>query len=203
MLGVYPECGPTDRDSVGAPVWKSTSTDTVKSVKFVKVWKTVRVERCSPGYYVSLRSNPPLVWPEQGTRAARIGYVTTSVAWSCDATHVARHPQAGQHVQLGTGDCLADISQDQDGHDGWPFTRFMLLREPTALSSLQYAPTQLGSPGAAEMLDTPGPDGRPWPWQAFIGAAEYVSPDQTVEPTTTARALLQTKIDQVRASVRW
>lgn len=187
VLGYWPLCGPTSLDHEGQPVYVHSGLDQVKAIARAKVWKTVRVERCSPGYFVSLRSDPPLVGYEQGEREVRTGYVTSAVSWSCDGAHVAHHPDAGGHVSLGTGTCLADLPATQTGHNGWPFLRILKLHDPTPLASLQYTPDQLGSPGPTMvMMDHVGADGRPWPWQAFIGAVEYVSPDLSAEPTSTA-----------------
>lgn len=185
QLGRYPECGPNARDGEGAYIYKRDG-ETLKSIKAVKLWKTVRVERCSPGYYVSLRSNPPLVWPEQGARGLRLGYVSTAVAWTCDGAVIARHPNAGFHADLGVTDCIADVPVQLTGHDSWPFIRFMRTRVPTKFTSLQYSAGQLGSPGTQDLWDSVGTDGRPAPWQAFIGAVEYVSSGIASEPTAEA-----------------
>lgn len=187
ILGVYPECGPTDRDAVGAAVWKSTLTDTVKSVKKVKVWKTVRLERCKPGYYVSLRSEPRLIWPEQGTRSIRTGYGSAKSVWTCDGLTVGHHPTNGTHIPMGVINCMADVSEPASGtHNGWPFIKVIKTAQPWFMSSLEYPGNNSGAPGVNEIWDAVGPDGRPTKWQAFIGAAEYESPDTSLEPTTQA-----------------
>ena len=194
LMGRYPECGPTDRDHEGQAVYVHNLADQVKAIASVRLWKTIRVERCSPGYFVSMRSDPPLKWPEQGPRGPRLGYVSSRVVWSCDpsSSQVARHPEAGAHVQFGALDCLADLtSVPDDPHKRWPFVRFLVTRHPTAMRSLQYSATQLGSPGPAELVDHVGSDGRPEAWQAFIGGAEYESPDLALEPTVEARALVE------------
>lgn len=197
VLGYWPLCGPTSIDHTGAPVYVHNVSDQVKAVARAKVWKTVRVERCASGYFVSLRSVPPLIWPEQGERVVRTGYITSAASWTCDGTQSAHHPGAGGHVLYGEQDCIADIPGDQDGHDGWPFLRVVALRHPTPMGSLQYAPDQLGSPGPLmEFHDHIGPDGRPEAWQAFIGAAEYVSPDLSVEPTMEALDLASSLVPQ-------
>lgn len=199
LLGNYPECGPTSRDHEGQPIWIRGLNDVVKSVKRVRLWKVIRVERCSPGYYVSMRSDPPLVWDEQGSRALRLGYVTTVSAWTCDGQTVVHHPNSGFHADLGVTDCIADVPDQSPGtHEDWPFIRFMRTSRPMRFLSLQYSPTQLGSPGAHDIWDVPGPDGRPVQWQAFIGAVEYTSPDESAEPTPQARALLGDVLENVR-----
>lgn len=190
ILGNYPECGPTEKDVNGYAVWKNRNIDQVQSIKKIKFWKTVRLERCKPGYFLSVRSEPSLKWPEQGTRSIRLGYVSSPAAFSCDASHIAIHPNSGFHVPLGVTDCIADVATPRSGtHDGWPFIRFLVTDLPWTMSSLQYSPGQLGSPGVNEIWDRTGPDGRAKKWQAFIGAVEYESPDETLEPTIQALEL--------------
>lgn len=198
VLGNYPECGPTSRDHEGSAVWIRGLNDVVKSIKSIRLWKVVRVERCSPGYYVSMRSDPPLVWDEQGSRALRLGYVTTVSAWTCDGRVVVHHPNSGFHADLGVTDCIADMPDQTPGaHEDWPFMRFMRTYRPMRFLSLQYSPTQLGSPGAHDIWDVPGHDGRPVQWQAFIGAIEYASPDESLEPTQQAQELLDDALGSV------
>lgn len=200
ILGHYPECGPTDRDSSGQAIYKHNAGDQVLSVKVVNLWKTIRIERCSAGYYVSLRSDPPLRFPEQGPRTVRLGYVSTVRAFSCNGLQATSHPRAeGNHFIFDPTDCIADIPTAQvlpppEEHFGWPFSRFMVTGEQREFSSLQYSAEQLGSPGASDLPDTTGFDGRPKPWQAFIGAVPYISPDATLEPTPD---LLQQIADQM------
>lgn len=191
-LGAYPECGPTERDSNGEAIYPHNA-GAPQSVKHAKVWKTVRIERCTPGYFLSMRSDPPLNHPEQGTRAVRLGYITSAVAWDCsNPSNTARHPLSPvAHYLFGLTDCVADIPQDQTGHDGWPFVRWMQTAHPWSMSSLQYSSGQLGSPGVAEMWDVVGADGRAEPWQAFIGATEYASPDFPAEPSNTVLGLVE------------
>jgi hypothetical protein len=188
-MGQWPECGPPSRDHEGEPVY--VNGNQVKSIKHAHVWKTIRLERCTPGYYVSMRSDPPLVWPEQGERGPRLGTMSSSVVWSCDGEQVVRHPDNGGHFLFeGELNCLADLSPVQTGAEGWPFLRFMTTRVPTKWASLQFG-TQYGTPGPIEVYDHTGRDGRPEPWQAFIGAVEYVSPDHAQEPTPAALQLVQ------------
>ena len=198
VAGRFPNCGPTSRDHEGFAVYHRGG-ETIKSVKSIRLWKTIRVERCTPGYYVALRSDPPLVWPEQGPRTVRLGYISTRAAWACDGSVIARHPSAGAHVDLGLTDCIADVPSQAVGHGDWPFIRILRTPRPTRMQSLQYSPAQLGSPGAFDLWDVPGRDGRPQPWQAFIGAVEYVSPDLAAEPTPEAMDLAA----DVSASVTW
>ena len=168
--GVFPQCGPTERDVHGNAV---RINGIVQSIKVANIYKTVSINRCDNGYYISLRFDPPLNWPEQGPRALRLGYITTSRSWRCDGTIVAKHPEIGGHVSLGVTDCIADVPASVTGHDGWPFIRYLVTAAPTLFNSLQYAPTQLGSPGAGDIVDSIGTDGRPKQWQAFIGVIEY------------------------------
>lgn len=186
ILGAYPECGPTDRDSLGDAIFKHNG-GTVISVKTINLWKVIKIERCTPGYYVSLRSDPPLKFPEQGPRAVRLGYVTSVRSFSCDGLEATSHPRSPtSHFLFSPTDCIADIPSPQtpSSHEGWPFVRFMVTSVQRNFSSIQYSNGQLGSPGATDLPDVTGPDGRPMPWQAFIGAFEYVSTDPSVEPTS-------------------
>lgn len=197
QLGKFPECGPTSKDTEGALVYKRDG-ETIKSIKAAKVWKTIRIERCTPGYYLSLRSNPPLIWSDQGSRTIRLGYLSTLVAWSCNGTEISRHPNSGFHASLGTSDCIADLPVQFTGHDSWPFVRVMRTLRSVPFNSLQYSPGQSGSPGTESIWDSVGPDGRPYPWQAFIGASEYASPNVSAEPTDTARALANAAASYVK-----
>lgn len=182
--------GPASRDHNGAANY--TSGGVLKYVPTIRLWKTVRVERCTPAYYVALRSDPPLIWPDQGPRAVRIGYASTRAAWACDGSATALHPAAGGHVSLGTVDCIADVPRQAPGtHDDWPFVRALRTAAPASAMSLQYGAAQLGSPGVTAITETVGDDGRPRPWQACIGAVEYESPDLDAEPSNDAITVAQ------------
>lgn len=198
QLGTYPECGPTMKDADGNPVYYRDG-ETIKSVRSVRLWKTVRVERCTPGYYAALRSDPPLIWPEQGSRAMRLGYITSTVVWNCDRSLVVRHPNVGGHTSLGVSNCIADIPVQLPGHEGWPFARFMLTPRPVAFNSLQYSTLQLGSPGTESLWDSVGDDGRPRQWQVFIGAIEYTHNNLASEPSPFVRDL----VNGAAATVVW
>lgn len=190
-LNVAHPTGPASRDHNGAANY--TSGGVLKYIPTLrKLWKTVRVEQCTPGYYFAVRSDPPLIWPDQGPRSIRAGYASARAAWACNGSAVAQHPSAGQHVSLGTTDCIGAVPDPRIGtHDGWPFVVVLRLATASAAQSLQYGPTQLGSPGVTTLAETFGPDGRPLPWQAFLGAVEYESPDLGLEPSPAAIELAQ------------
>lgn len=188
-LGAFPECGPTDRDHEGAPVYGAGGK--VKGIGGGRLWKVIRLERCAAGYLVSMRSDPPLRFAEQGQRGPRLGYLTSAVVWSCDdaLAQTIRHPQAGGTAYFTAPiDCVADVAVPTPGHAGWPFARFMVTRHPATWFSVQYSPTHYGTPGPTEIVDHVGADGRPEPWQAFVGAVPYDPGDLAAEPTAQVRA---------------
>lgn len=198
IIGTYPNCGPVMRsqDSVGAYFINSS---TYKSVPTVKMWKTVRIERCAQGYFSSLRTDPPMIFSNQGTRSYRLGYGVTAASWKCDGSGTTiRNPVTPTaHQTIGTTDCIAAIPAQVSGHDGWPFLTFMKVPSEIEFQSLQYYTNGYGAAGSSDIWDKMGLDGRFKPWQLFIGAVEYVSSDVTMEPTMTALGLAEDAADLV------
>jgi hypothetical protein len=182
-----------DRDYLGAAIFYN---NVLRVIPTAKLWKTIRVERCQKGYFVSLRSEPRTLVNDDIFRSIALGAVS-EVVWASNG-QVARHPENGQHFNFGTVDWVADVPLQPTPTDhAWPFIRY--LAGTGHYMSLQYTTVGTGTPIILDMQDRPGPDGRPKKWQVFQGFEPYESPDLSLEPTQQAQSL----VNQAVSAINW
>jgi hypothetical protein len=188
----------TARAFDGSPLWVRGSAEDYRFISSIKMWRTVRIERCGTGYYTALRSDPYFdEFYDDYVRGFGISW-SSAVVWDSDG-QVARHPQAGAHVNFGTASWFADIPVEDEGGHGWPYIRVVASPAPRRLLSLQYGVDYPGTPMFRDMQDVIGPEGRPLAYQGYFGFREYVSPDPALEPTQAAQDL----VDAVLSDIAW
>jgi hypothetical protein len=207
------ECGVLERNHQGEAIFRNDGSGELLLIDEVHFAKTIRVERCSEGYYVGYHSNPRLS-PKNGVdgnNETSWGEREIGTGWGNRVTFssagiVVRNPEAGHHVWLGIDDPTyfspeyaatqpAGFPNEQlegpwwaaditDTSDtGIPFARFVALEHRLEVGVWQFDPAHTGSTVVHHVNDEIEADGRPGRYQVFLGAFPYVSADFAAEPT--------------------
>jgi hypothetical protein len=197
-------CGVIERDHEGSAIYRSDGSGEFVVIDEVRFVKTVRIERCSEGYFVGYHSDPRLS-PKNGLTGnhensmgeREIGTGGGNAVTFSSAGVVVRNPEAGQHAYVGIDDppYASEPRLQPDGPwwvadlpgfappDDVPFARFIAMEHRLEVGVWQFAPTHLGSTVVHYVNDQVEADGRVGRYQVFIGAFPYVSQDLAQEPT--------------------
>jgi hypothetical protein len=189
-------CGIVERDSAGSPISLPPHCGSAcfRRIRVVTLSKIVRIERCAPGYFVGVHTDPPAEPADAhdsayGERELGTGW-GNAVSWSSAGVDV-HHPGQSQHAYLGIDDPPYAGGAEQTTGPWWvadlpyqnrpeeiPFIRYMVFEHRTEVGVWSFA---LGHTGATVAhfvnpeLEPAGVAGR---YQAFIGALPYVSNDE-------------------------
>jgi hypothetical protein len=110
--GCYqPYCGILERNHQGEAIYRNDGSGEYLLIHEVRFVKTIRLERCSEGYYVGYHSDPPLMPKNglEGNNETSYGEREIGTGWGNRVTFssagvVVRNPEAGHHMWMGIDD---------------------------------------------------------------------------------------------------